>query len=381
MQRQRFRLYRRNGTYYIQENDTGRQTSLLTKDRTEAAGIVAAKNQAAAQPILNVAMAKVYLSAKSPELLTRTWGELIELMMKGYVGPTAVRWGKFRRSAPMRMLENLPIYLTESTHLLAVLEHRKAGVSTNVWLRILHNRAIDLGWLLAPVMPKRAWPKVKYGERRGTTAEEHKKILGSERLSDYALFFQLLWETGGSQSDVANLSVDAIDWETRRLYYRRQKLANRGGGQASVAIGTRLELILRQLPSQGHLFPRLRLLNEGQRASHFGKVCLRVKVSGVTLHSYRYAWAERAYAAGMPEREAQAHLGHGSQAVHRAYAKRAEVVTLPLEHYEAMRTKKLLLFKPSAETAGNRISTEAEPALARDNALTNNISLRAASTV
>jgi hypothetical protein len=46
-----------------------------------------------------------------------------------------------------------------------------------------------------------------------------------------------------------------------------------------------------------------------------------------------------------------------------------------------MRTKKLLLFKPSAETAGNRISTEAEPALARDNALTNNISLRAASTV
>ena len=36
---------------------------------------------------------------------------------------------------------------------------------------------------------------------------------------------------------------------------------------------------------------------------------------GIVLHSYRYAWAERAQAAGMPEREAMAHLGHGSKAV------------------------------------------------------------------
>ncbi|HEY0256630.1 MAG TPA: hypothetical protein VGC39_04225 [Candidatus Methylacidiphilales bacterium] len=42
---------------------TGRKTSLLTKDRGVAAGLIAAKNQAATSPILNVAMAKVYLSA------------------------------------------------------------------------------------------------------------------------------------------------------------------------------------------------------------------------------------------------------------------------------------------------------------------------------
>jgi hypothetical protein len=67
MQRQRYRFYRRtNGTYYAHENDTGKQLSLGTKDRSEAAGLLAAKNQAAIQPILNVAMAKVYLSAKSP---------------------------------------------------------------------------------------------------------------------------------------------------------------------------------------------------------------------------------------------------------------------------------------------------------------------------
>jgi len=58
-------------------------------------------------------------------------------------------------------------------------------------------------------------------------------------------------------------------------------------------------------------------------------------IKGVTLHSYRYAWAERARVAGMPERFAQEALGHNSKAVHRAYAKRALVKVPSLEEYEA----------------------------------------------
>ena len=49
---------------------------------------------------------------------------------------------------------------------------------------------------------------------------------------------------------------------------------------------------------------------------------------------YRYAWAERAKVVGMPERFAQAALGHNSKAIHRAYAKRAEIVVPSLEDYE-----------------------------------------------
>lgn len=52
------------------------------------------------------------------------------------------------------------------------------------------------------------------------------------------------------------------------------------------------------------------------------------------MHSYRYAWAERAKVAGYPERFAQLALGHNSKAVHRAYAKRAQVTLPPLEDYE-----------------------------------------------
>jgi integrase len=57
-------------------------------------------------------------------------------------------------------------------------------------------------------------------------------------------------------------------------------------------------------------------------------------IDGVTLHSYRYAWAERAKSCGYPERFAQEALGHNSKAVHRAYAKRAQMKIPSLEDYE-----------------------------------------------
>jgi len=234
--KERYRIYQRSGgMFYAKDRKTGQRVSLATSDFAEAKRLLAAKNQATEQPCLNVAMAKVYLSAQSPEFLSRTWGQLIELVAQGYEGATANRWRKFAKSAPLKILINLPIYQSEAVHFLAVLDHKQAGVSTNVWLRILHNRALDLGWLLSPVLKKRLWPKVQYKARRGITAEEHAKVLASENLEDYRQFFRLLWETGGSQTDIVNLTGDNVDWQKERLFYSRQKLASRGSGRAALA--------------------------------------------------------------------------------------------------------------------------------------------------
>ena len=75
-------------------------------------------------------------------------------------------------------------------------------------------------------------------------------------------------------------------------------------------------------------------MDEKHRASLFQRACRRVKITGISLHSYRYAWAERAKKAGYPERFAQEALGHNSVAVHRSYAKKARVALPPLEEYE-----------------------------------------------
>ena len=68
-----------------------------------------------------------------------------------------------------------------------------------------------------------------------------------------------------------------------------------------------------------------------------------MKIEGITLHSYRYAWAERAKSCGYPERFAQQALGHNSEAVHRAYARNAKVVIPPLEDYENRTATPVLL--------------------------------------
>jgi len=62
-----------------------------------------------------------------------------------------------------------------------------------------------------------------------------------------------------------------------------------------------------------------------------------VRIKGVTLHSYRYAWAQRARKAGYPERFAMENLGHNSKAVHWAYAGLAEVELPSLGEYERQR--------------------------------------------
>lgn len=54
------------------------------------------------------------------------------------------------------------------------------------------------------------------------------------------------------------------------------------------------------------------------RATEFRQRCQGLNIQGVSLHSYRYAWAERALQCGYLERLAQQALGHNSKAVHHA---------------------------------------------------------------
>jgi hypothetical protein len=66
---ERYRLYRReNGIYYLEEVATRKQESLKTKHRSEAMGLLSARNQASAHPTLNLALARTYLLGRSPEL-------------------------------------------------------------------------------------------------------------------------------------------------------------------------------------------------------------------------------------------------------------------------------------------------------------------------
>ncbi len=211
------------------------------------------------------------------------------------------------------------------------------GAFTNHFLRCLHNLALGLGWLPWPIIPPKLWPAVKSKPKRAISWAEHQQIIASEKNPEHRQFYELLWEIGASQSDGANLIAANIDWRKKILSYRRQKT----GEWAYLMIGSRLETLLNQLPSQGPLFPRISEMKDSWRSAEFYRRCRLLGLKGVSLHSYRYSFAERTKACGYPQRWAQNALGHNSRAVHQAYAREGIAVCPPLEEYE----KKIIAVK------------------------------------
>ena len=144
-------------------------------------------------------------------------------------------------------------------------------------------------------------------------------------------------------TDIANLKAEDIDFANRTIAYTRQKT----GSLAMIHFGDEIEMVMRRLPSVGPLFPYLRSVRCGDRATEFKQRCEGIGIKGVSLHSYRYAWAERARQCGYPERFAQEALGHNSKAVHRAYARKAKVKLPSLESYERQATDGRIIPLPS----------------------------------
>ena len=213
----------------------------------------------------------------------------------------------------------------------------KGTVSTNVFMRRLHNFCVGMNWLPWAILPKKLWPPVKFKNKRAIKHEEHLKIIGRERNLERRRFYELCWYLGGSQTDIALLDAEDVDWTDWTVCYNRKKLASLDETDVKpplLKFGKKCAAILKALPRKGPLFPYLRTVRSGDRSTEFHQRCVGLGVTGVSLQSYRYAWAERAAKNHVPERDAQHALGHNSKAVHRAYAKRAQATVASLEDYE-----------------------------------------------
>lgn len=327
----RFRLIHRGergNKFYCVDSETGKRFSLKTKDRDAAEQIVLAKNQSLRQPMLNLQIAKAYLAGTDNGVTTRTWQHAIESVTNTKLGANKERWERVVKDPAIIPL--LPLVIIETKGEALLLAMQAGTVSTNVYLRRLHNFCVDMNWLPWPLIPKRQWPAVRYKEKRAITRDEHQRIIAAEGNPERKLLYQLCWHLGGSQGDIAHLKGDDVDWTNSTISFTRQKT----GVPVIVHLGSEVLNLLKDLPSEGPLFPYLSTVRAGDRATEFKQRCQQLDIKGVTLHSYRYSWAERAKTVGYPERFAQEALGHNSKAVHRAYAKRALMKLPSLEEYE-----------------------------------------------
>ena len=332
----KFNMFKRdNGVFYIEDTATGKQTSLRTRDETEAKSLLNARNEASRQPVLNLHIARAYLTASDPAFVERTWQTVMEQLQSRGKDSSRKRYASVFKSPWFNGLRNKKLLETTAEDFFAVFKEGKVSIVD--FLKRLHNFALKLGWLAIPIVAPNLWPKYEPKARRGIARDEQETVLAAEKKAEWKLFLELLWETGAAQSDAANMTAEHIDWQSRTITYFRIKT----GTRAQFTISKALERVLQHLPTTGLLFPNLSQFSESDRASRFRRRCYKAGVSGVTLHSYRYAWAERAKVAGMPERFAQAALGHNSKAIHRAYAKRAEIVVPSLEEYEQKAAKQM----------------------------------------
>ena len=320
--------------WYAFDNATGNSVSLKTRVRTEADQKVNAMNETERVPSISLGLARVYLNATDPKLATRTWQEVMENIVTKKMDETRRRWDTAIKDRNFDCIRNLRVAETRPEHFDRALADCK--VSTNVYLRRIHNHALGMEWLLKSVIPRLQWPRPVFKSKRAITAEEHAAIVLREQNMERRDFYELLWHTGAAQSDGACLLAEDINWEARTICFTRKKLKSRGTSikPTLFRFSAEIEALLKRRSGAGPLFPYLCTVRAGDRATEFKQRCDGLKIKGVSLHSYRYAWAERALKCGFPERFAQQALGHNSQAVHRAYAKHAEVTVPSLADWE-----------------------------------------------
>ena len=67
-------------------------------------------------------------------------------------GNTLRRWAMAIKDKALNSIRNRVILETQAEHFLPVLEN--GSVSTNVYLRRIHNFALDMNWLPWPVLPQ-----------------------------------------------------------------------------------------------------------------------------------------------------------------------------------------------------------------------------------
>ena len=138
--------------FYCVDNQTSKRTSLHTSNEDEAIQIIQAKNQALRQPMLNRQIAKAYLAGTDSGVSTRTWQQAFEALIASKRGGNQIRWQTAAKDKAFDLIRHQVIIETQGETLLKVI--RQGTVSTNIYLRRLHNFCLDMDWLLKSIIPK-----------------------------------------------------------------------------------------------------------------------------------------------------------------------------------------------------------------------------------
>jgi hypothetical protein len=105
---------------------------------------VNAMNETERVPSISLSLARVYLNAADPKLATRTWQDVMQDIVAKNKDETRRRWNTAIKDRNFDCIRNLPVAETRPEHFDKALADGK--VSTNVYLRRIHNHALGMEW-------------------------------------------------------------------------------------------------------------------------------------------------------------------------------------------------------------------------------------------
>jgi hypothetical protein len=117
-------------------------------------------------------------AVRHPAAAKRTWQQVMDEIPKLKTGETKNRWFTAIKEHAFDSIRDRVMLETQPEHFLKVLEN--GSVCTNIYLRRIHNFAMDMSWLPWPVVPKKRWPAIKFKDKRGITLAEHLAITTRE---------------------------------------------------------------------------------------------------------------------------------------------------------------------------------------------------------
>ena len=152
----KYTLFRRGAVYYSQDSTTGKQTSLRTKDETEARNLLNAKNEAQRQPVLNLHLARAYLTASDPAFVERDWQTVMAQLQARGKESSRERFATAFKSPALDGLRHKKLLETTSDDFFAVFKTGKP--STLCFLKRLHHLALSAGWIALPLSRRISGP-------------------------------------------------------------------------------------------------------------------------------------------------------------------------------------------------------------------------------
>ena len=178
-----------------------------------------------------------------------------------------------------------------------------------------------------PIVGVRKPPKTSRGRRALISEAEHHTLVAHAD-ADFGDFLALLWHTGSRPSEIANLTLDDVDFTNAVAILSKHKTQHLGKERIVILNADALAILRRRIAFAQQSNTRLFFVSETGEAmtakgigGRMRRTCERAGIRRCIAYGCRHTYATEALSKGVPEATVAALLGHSNTTMlHKHYS-------------------------------------------------------------